>query len=129
MTGVQTCALPISVNIRDGVLLTLGNLASMLLTSMDRWFVKVFLTILDFAQYSFAVSVENFLNVAITPITTTLYNFFCRERNVEKQSSILRYVLVFATILPAAAFPVKFILEYFLKSYIDSTKTMFYLFA
>lgn len=119
----------LTVNIRDGILLTLGNLASMLLTSMDRWFVKAFLTIFDFAQYSFAVSVENFLNVAITPITTTLYNFFCRERNVEKQSNILRYVLVFATILPAVAFPVKFILECFLNNYIDSTKTMFYLFA
>ena len=65
-------------NIKAGFLLTLGNLSSIFLTSMDRWFVKALMDTLAFAQYSFAVSVENFLNLAITPVTTTLYNYFCR---------------------------------------------------
>ena len=66
------------LNIKAGFLLTLGNLSSIFLTSMDRWFVKALMDTLAFAQYSFAVSVENFLNLAITPFTTTLYNYFCR---------------------------------------------------
>lgn len=116
-------------NIKDGFLLTLGNLASMMLTSMDRWFVKFLMDTVAFAQYSFAVSVENFLNLAITPITTTLYNFFCRETSVGKHKNILQAIIVFATVLPAAAFPVKFILETFLKEYINASGVVFYLFA
>lgn len=116
-------------NIRSGFLLTLGNLASMLLTSMDRWFVKLLLETVAFAQYSFAVSVENFLNLAVTPVTTTLYNYFCRETQIEKHRSVLRYILVFATVLPAAAFPVRFILETFLVKYIESSTVVFVLFS
>lgn len=116
-------------NIRSGFLLTLGNLASMLLTSMDRWFVKFLLYTIDFAQYSFAVSVEGFLSLAITPLTTTLYNFFCRERDEDKHRSILRHIWVFATILPAAAFPVKLILELFLEKYLEACNVIFLLFS
>lgn len=101
-------------NIKAGFLLTLGNLSSIFLTSMDRWFVKALMDTLAFAQYSFAVSVENFLNLAITPVTTTLYNYFCRVSDEEEHRKVFNYVAVFATIIPAAAFPVKFILEVFL---------------
>jgi hypothetical protein len=87
---------------------------------MDRWFVKALMDTLAFAQFSFAVSVENFLNLAITPVTTTLYNYFCRVSDEEEHRKVFNYVAVFATIIPAAAFPVKFILEVFLTKYIDS---------
>lgn len=115
--------------VRSGFLLTLGNIASMLLTSMDRWFVKFLMDTVAFAHYSFAVSVENFLNLAITPVTTTLYNYFCREQDNVKHKKILQYVLVFATVLPAAAFPVKFILEVYLDKYIESSMVIFILFS
>lgn len=119
----------LKTNVKDGFLLTLGNLASMLLTSMDRWFVKFLMNSVAFAQYSFAVSVQNFLNLAITPVTTTLYNYFCREKDTDNYKKVFRYILVFATLLPAAAFPVKFILEVFLQKYIDSSVVVFLLFA
>ena len=51
---------------------------------MDRWFVKALMTTLAFAQYSFAVSMENFMNVAVTPVTTTLYNYFCKATDEVK---------------------------------------------
>lgn len=116
-------------NIKAGFLLTLGNLSSIFLTSMDRWFVKALMDTLAFAQYSFAVSVENFLNLAITPVTTTLYNYFCRVNDEEEHRKVFNYVAVFATIIPAAAFPVKFILEVFLAKYIDSAVVVFLLFS
>ena len=80
-------------NIGTGFFLTIGNLASLFLSSMDRWFVKFLLDTYSFAMYSFAVSVEGFLNIAITPITTTLYNYFCRESSIEKQKSVLVWTL------------------------------------
>ena len=112
-------------NIKAGFLLTLGNLSSIFLTSMDRWFVKALMDTLAFAQYSFAVSVENFLNLAITPVTTTLYNYFCRVSDEGEHRKVFNYVAVFATIIPAAAFPVKFILEVFLTKYIESSAVVF----
>lgn len=116
-------------NIKSGFLLTLGNLSSIFLTSMDRWFVKVLMDTIAFAQYSFAVSVENFLNLAITPVTTTLYNYFCRVEDEKEHKKIFNYVVVFATVIPAAAFPVKFILEIFLTQYIDAAAVVFLLFS
>lgn len=116
-------------NIRAGFLLTLGNLSSIFLTSMDRWFVKALMDTVAFAQYSFAVSVENFLNLAITPVTTTLYNYFCRENDRDAHKKVYSYIVIFATIVPAAAFPVQFILDIFLKKYIDASKVVFLLFS
>lgn len=116
-------------NIKNGILLTLGNLASMFLTGMDRWFIKFLMETVSFAQYSFAVSIENFLNLAVTPVTTTLYNYFCRERDYKKYRNIFQYIILFSTILPAVAFPAKFILEVFLNNYFDSVKVIFILFA
>ncbi|MBR5317390.1 MAG: hypothetical protein IKU39_05805 [Lachnospiraceae bacterium] len=117
------------LNIKAGFLLTLGNISSMILTSLDRWFVKVLMSTTDFAQYSFAVSIENFLNLAITPVTTTLYNYMCCETSIEKQKKLFRFIIIFATVLPASAFPVKLILENFLQKYIYANKVIFILFA
>ena len=116
-------------NISLGFFLTVGNLASLLLSSMDRWFVKVLLTSTSFAYYSFAVSVEGFLNIAITPVTTTLYNYFCKEKDIEKHKSAFRYIIVFACFLPCAAFPFKLVLQFYLPAYITANGIIFILFA
>lgn len=116
-------------NIKNGFLLTLGNLSSILLTSIDSWFVKFLMTSYWFAQYSFAVTVETFLNNAITPVTTTLYNYFCREKDENKHRDIFRYILIFATLLPASGYLVKFLIEIFLQKYTDSITVVFLLFG
>ncbi len=116
-------------NITDGILLMLGNLSSAFLTGMDRWFVKYLMDTFAFAQYSFAVSIENFLNVAVTPISVTLYNYFCIHHQKEKLENIKGAIYVLAIGLPMCAFPAKWILEKFLQKYINSVAVMFLLFA
>lgn len=116
-------------SIRSGFFLMLGNFSSTILTSIDRWFVKIFLNNVSFAQYSFAVSMENFMNIAITPVTVTLYNYFCRVKDVKKIKRTRNLVVLFAVTIVAAAFPAKFILEHFLSKYIDSIEVMFLLFS
>lgn len=115
--------------IKKGIFLTVGNLASLFLSSMDRWFVKLLLDVVDFAQYSFAVSVQGFLNIAITPVTTTMYNYFCRERNVEKITYTYEMICVFSTMLASAFFAVKFVLQYYLQNYLGSTEVIALLFG
>lgn len=116
-------------NIKDGFLLTLGNLSSFFFTGMDRWFVKILLKTIDFAQYSFAVSIEHFVNITLTPVSVTLYNYFCKNSDSEKIKKIRCYVLLIITVVIASAFPAKFILEHFLVGYIEAGNVIFLLFS
>lgn len=116
-------------NSKRGILLMLGNFSSIILTSMDRWFVKGLFTTTDFALYSFAVSIEGFLNVAITPITVTLYNYFCKNRSNEAIKNLHGAVEIFSVFVVCCCFPAKFILEMFIPKYLEASKVMFLLFA
>lgn len=116
-------------DIKNGILLMIGNFSSILLTSMDRLFVKVLLFPIDFAQYSFAVSLEGFLNAAITPITVTLYNYFCNNNSKDTIIKARKFVLIFATVIIAAAFPAKYIISIFLEKYVGTIEILFILFG
>lgn len=116
-------------NIKTGFLLMVGNFSSILLTGMDRWFIKWKMSNIEFAQYSFAVSLEGFLNVAITPVTVTLYNYFCNHDEEKTVVSIRRIMFIFASLLIAAAFPAKFVIELLLDKYLESLKPLFILFG
>lgn len=116
-------------NIKNGILLTLGNLSSILLTGMDRWFVKVCMNNIAFAQYSFAVSIENFLEVLTSSVTITMYNFFCKISDSKKICDVRNMVMVFAAFIVSCAFPARLILEVYLTKYIESANVMFLLFG
>ena len=116
-------------NIKNGILLMLGTFSSILFTSMDRWFVKIFFTNLEFAQYSFDVSAETFLDMAVSPISVTLYNFFCKCEDHDEIKRIKRYVLIFASFIISAGFGIRFILDHWIEKYIASEAVIFILFS
>ena len=115
--------------VASGILLLFANFSSILLTGMDRTFTKFLMTAIDFAQYSFAVSIESFLNIAVSPITVTLYNYFCNTTSEAKIKKLLDLVMGFAALLVAMAFPMKWIIGIFLAEYVDSVPTLFLLFS
>ncbi len=117
------------LNVKNGFLLLLANFSSILLTSMDRVFTKVLLGDIDFAVYSFAVSIENFLNVAVSPLSVTLYNFFCNNKDQYHVERIRNMIILFSAFLISSAFPVKLIIELFLPHYIKSVMIVFFLFS
>lgn len=127
-TGIFFSMKELLYNIKTGILLTLGNLSTTILTSMDRWFVKELLNVVAFAQYSFAVSMENFMNVAVTPIAVTLYNFFCKNTKKEEIRQVKNVVMIFAALLVSSAFPANLVLSTYLTEYIESAKVLFLLF-
>ena len=116
-------------NIKSGFFLMLGNFSSIILTGMDRWFIKILMDNTAFAMYSFAVSMENLMNVAVSPVSTTLYNFFCVHTDNNALKNIKGKIILFATAIVACAFPAKFILETFLTKYLGSASVIFYLFG
>lgn len=115
--------------VKSGFSLLLGNFASILLTSMDRWFIKVLMTTINFAEYSFAVSMENLLNVAVTPVTTTMYNYFCETKNKKEVSTARRYLTIFSAFIVICAFPVKLVTDMFINKYVGALHVLFILFA
>lgn len=116
-------------NIKSGIILMLGNFSSILMTSIDRWFVKFLLTTTDFAYYSFVVSTENLIAVFINPIVTTMYNYICVNTDYKAIRKIKRMCLIFALFLVSSAFGIKFILEVYLTKYLPSLYVLFLLFT
>lgn len=116
-------------NIRDGFTLMLGNLASSVFNGTGRWVVKLFMNSASFALYSFAATLEGFINTFTTPITITLYNYFCKGPSQETIKKIKQMLLLFGAVIIAAAFPVKFILEKYLTNYYASNMVVFILFS
>lgn len=116
-------------NVSSGFVLMLGNFSSSIFTSLDRWFVKFSLNDISFAQYSFAVSLENIINVFVTPITISLYNMFCINRTTEYVRKMKKLVLLWGCVIIAAAFPVKFVVTLFLPNYVDALDIIFPLFG
>ena len=114
-------------NIKSGISLTIGNFASIMITSIDRWFIQILMNVSDFSYYSFAVSVENLFNVCLSAVTTTLYNYLCKVKERRKIIKLKSVCLVIGIYLVTIAFPVKFIINNFLQKYIESISCLFLL--
>ena len=116
-------------NISMGFTLMLGNFSSSIFTSLDRWFIKALMTNKFFAYYSFAVSLENIVDVFITPITISLYNSFCKNYSIQHILKIKKMTLLWGFLIITAAFPVKFIIINFLPQYSNAISIILPLFA
>lgn len=129
LRGWKFSANEIASNIKQGFVLMLGNFSSSLFTGLDRWFVKALMSSFYFAQYSFAVSMEQIINVFITPITVSMYNYFCNHKDIEDIKRVKRYSLIWAFAVVSVAFPLKWFVAIAIPKYIESTSVMFLLFA
>lgn len=121
------CVQVIVSNIKDGYVLMLGNFSSGIFTGIDRWFVKFLLNSKAFAVYSFAVSTENIINVFVSPITVSMYNWFCKSPNNDRVKFIKRVVMIWGFIIIGGMFFIKFIIKYYLPQYMDACEVIIYL--
>ena len=116
-------------NIQSGFVLTVGGVADILFTGLDRWFIKLLMGTREFALYSFAVSIENIISTFTAPISITFYNYFCRNIDVKQVKKIKDVLLLFGFFLMSALFPAKWIVENYIPKYVDSVDVIFYLFV
>ena len=114
-------------NISSGFVLMLGNFSNNLFTSIDRWIIKIFMTTLHFAAYSFAASVDSLITVFITPLYITLYNEFCKDHSKERIIYIKKYVLLWGCIIVLFAFPAKWVVQHYMVKYEASISLVFVL--
>lgn len=104
-------------NIHLGIIIMLGNFMSIWITSIDRWFVKIFFSVAEFAYYSFAVTMLRLINVVVTAFSVTLYNFFCKKPPDEEIILLRRCVLVAGAAIIAVIFPLDFFICTYLEKY------------
>lgn len=117
----------IKSNVKNGFVLMIGNFSSSIFVGLDRWFVKILLTSVHFAYYSFAASIESLINVFITPITISLYNTFCKGID-DKQIKLLKnLIVIWCYAIIAVAFPIKWIIINYLSKYQDALDIIFIL--
>ena len=116
-------------DIKSGFFLMIGNFCNVIFTSIDRIFVQNWLGSIKFAFYSFAVSIENLMNVFVTPISTVMYNYFCNNRSQDDVIRIKKVILLFSTIVIVVVFPAKFIIDIWLTKYSEALNVLFILFV
>ena len=116
-------------DIKTGFFLMIGNFCNVIFTSIDRLFVQNLLGTIQFAYYSFAVSVENLMNVFVTPISTVMYNYFCNNKVKEKIINVKMYILLFSSAVIVVIFPAKFIIDIWLLKYQEAIGVLFILFS
>lgn len=116
-------------DIKSGFFLMIGNFCNIIFTSIDRLFVKYLIGTIEFAYYSFAVSIENLMNVFITPISTVMYNYLCNNREKKRVVETKGIILVFSTIVVAVMFPAKFVIQHWIQKYNSALNVLFLLFA
>ena len=119
----------INRDIKSGFFLMVGSFCNVIFTSIDRLFVKYLLGTIKFAFYSFAVSIENLMNVFVNPISTTLYNYFCINNKENDVLKVKRILLIFSAFIIALVFPAKFVVEIFLNKYEGAINVLILLFA
>lgn len=129
--NVSTCRFSIYAlrqNISVGFVLTIGSIVDILFTGLDRWFIKILMGTKEFALYSFAVSLENIISTFTSPMSITLYNFFCQGIKKEKTRKIKKMLLLFGFCLLVAVFPAKWIVKHYIEKYVESIEVILYLF-
>lgn len=129
LTDVTFSVVEMKENIKSGFILMLGNFSSGVLTGIDRWFVKIFLTSIDFAKFSFAVSMENIMDVFTMPVTIAMYNYFCKRPGLSEIKLFKNASLMWGVLVMSLAYPSKFILENYLTKYQSANEIIFILFA
>ena len=116
-------------NIKQGILLMLGNFATVCFSGIDRWVVLLFINKRAFAIYAFAVSMEQIVNAFISPVTLAMYNYLCKYTDYHRIKVIKNLVTCWGFFLIILGFPTQYIVNMYLPKYKESTSLIFILFA
>ena len=113
--------------VKLGFVLMIGNFSYILFLGLDKWFIKWFLTLNDFAYYNFASSILSIINMFIGPISLTLYTYLCQNKKNEFHIKIKRFIMPFFEVLLCSSFFVVLIIRYFIPLYAESIHLVFLL--
>lgn len=120
-------------NITVGFFVMIGNFMALAIIGLDKLFVERFLTLRDFAMYSFAAAMISVVYLLLNAVSTAVYPYLTRVRRREAlkilydKASIIIFILSGFTM--AGYFIFYFIVERFLPQYIPSMPITLLLFT
>jgi O-antigen/teichoic acid export membrane protein len=100
-----------------GIFVLVGNVCVMLITSVGSWIVQFFMSIKDFAYYSFAVSMMGMILIIINAIGLTFYNYISKEVNNKKLIFAKELLILLGVFAGSTYFILDFIINRFLPHY------------
>lgn len=107
-----------------GFPLTISNLCSTLILTIDRQFVNVLFSTKVYAIYAFAYNLLALVTTALNSISTVLYPTMKRidDNNVVRDSynNLIMWVLILVSLCLAVFFPLSWFIHWFLPKYVES---------
>lgn len=108
------------LNMKIGIFILIGNLSVVLFYALDRWFIKLFFDINQFGYYSFAISMLNIINVLVSAISVTFYNYLSKDEDWNKIKEIKKYFIILGSFASFGYFVLAGIVSIYLKKYIPA---------
>lgn len=107
-------------NFKVGFFILMANLSVMLFYGLDRWFIKIFFTVEDFAYYSFALSMLNLINVLVNSISVIFYNYISKNEVEESIKKLKNYLIILGVFSSFLYFGFATVVNLIIKKYIPS---------
>lgn len=113
-----------------GFFIMVGNLSGILFYSLDRWFVKIFLSTTDFAFYSLAVSMMGMVLVIVNSVSMTLYHRIAKQaEDLRFASRVKRYLVMLGVFSAGGFFAFDIVIPIILPDYVPALGVISLLFA
>lgn len=104
-----------------GIIIVLGNYINTLFISVDKQFVKWFFGNLEFAYYSFGMSMQSLMTVFIISIAQPLFPAMAQGKFKKEQYNLIKNLLIiFGSFSGCAYFAVTIIVKRFIQKYARS---------
>lgn len=107
-------------NIKVGFFILLGNLSVMMFYAIDRWFIKLFFDVDSFAYYSFAISMLNIINLLVSAVSVTFYNYLSKGEKEEEVKKLKNAFLILGGFASLGYFAFAAIVSIMIKKYIPA---------
>lgn len=115
-------------NVKTGILITAGNMAYTVFSSIDKWFVKILEGITHFSYYSFAVELLTAVNMFANPIAYTLFSYISKKKSPEFELYIKRGIIVWLFFILNGVYVLKMIIKSYIPKYESAISIMVILF-
>ena len=114
------CDLKALKNVKVGFFILLGNLSVMMFYAIDRWFIKLFFDVDSFAYYSFAISMLNIINLLVSAVSVTFYNYLSKGEDEEEVKKLKNGFLILGGFASLGYFAFAAIVSIMIKKYIPA---------
>ncbi len=116
--------------IKLGLTICIGSYVGSLFHSVDKQYIKIFFEDVQFAMYSFAMSMQTIMTVLITSLSQPMY-FQLAASGMSKKDyrSVKELLLVFGSLSSCAYYVCSIMVKWFIPNYVDSIRVIAIFFA